>query len=67
VLVLAEWIGWIRTGASARHYSAIAPATIHPDQQAEPDSRALPDYLPARMMAKFCPRLFYEQVEGFRA
>ena len=33
----------------------------------EPDSRRLPDYLPARMVNEFvyCPRLFfYEWVEG---
>ena len=38
-----------------------------PNPQVEPDRRALPDYLPARMINEFvyCPRLFYyEQVEG---
>ena len=41
-----------------------------PDPQPEPGGRALPDYLPARMINEFvyCPRLFYyEQVEGLFA
>ena len=41
-----------------------------PNPQVDPDRRALPDYLPARMINEFvyCPRLFYyEQVEGLFA
>ena len=41
-----------------------------PNPQAEHDNRALPDYLPARLINEFvyCPRLFYyEQVEGLFA
>ena len=41
-----------------------------PSPQAEPERRALPDYMPARMINEFvyCPRLFYyEQVEGLFA
>jgi CRISPR-associated protein Cas1 len=49
--------------------SAIAMATlpIYPTSDPEGEGRALPEYLPARMVNEFsyCPRLFfYEWVEG---